>query len=313
MTHTARSAVDSRSVPELGYTRNGLPLSYNRAPASDLADWIARLGVIQIDLPPGETLSCGLFSETPSLRVQLAGDCEVETLAGLQQHQARNVLFCGPQSRLRSLRVTSSIVSLIVALRPSACNALIELNGPDLVDRVISPPDDCCEHILSLINPAGTPEDWLVRLEGFFRDHLATLPNAEPDPVTAHFEKIAFRDPAMSISQAAREIGVDRRRLERLVSRDFGMPPKQVLKRARALDMASFLRGVADKEEGQAFALRYYDESHLIREFTELFGMPPGRFKALAQPLLTSSLDARQARRLETLERLAPGAKRPWE
>jgi AraC-like DNA-binding protein len=117
----------------------------------------------------------------------------------------------------------------------------------------------------------------------------------------------------MAIAQAAREIGVDRRRLERLVVRDFGMPPKQVLKRARALDMASHLRGVADAEEGEALALRYYDESHLIREFIELFGLSPRQFAQQSQPLLTMALEARQARRLEMLGRLAPGAKRPWQ
>jgi AraC-like DNA-binding protein len=117
----------------------------------------------------------------------------------------------------------------------------------------------------------------------------------------------------MSITQAAREIDVDRRRLERIVVRDFGMPPKQVLKRARALDMASYLRGVADGDEADAMALRYYDESHLIREFIDLFGMSPRQFTAVPQPLLTLNLEVRQARRLEMINRLEPGARRPWE
>jgi len=91
------------------------------------------------------------------------------------------------------------------------------------------------------------------------------------------------------------------------------MPPKQVLRRARALDMASHLRGVADHDEAEALALRYYDQSHLIREFTALFGMSPRQFVDSPQPLMTLSLETRQARRLEMIARIAPGDIRPWQ
>ena len=128
------------------------------------------------------------------------------------------------------------------------------------------------------------------------------------NPLTAE-EREQFR----SFADAAAACGVERRKLERVVNRDFGLAPKQVLRRARALDMASFLRGVADKDEADEMALRYYDESHLIHEFTELFGMSPSQFVKRPQPILTLSLEARQARRLETLNRLAPGQTRPWE
>jgi len=76
--------------------------------------------------------------------------------------------------------------------------------------------------------------------------------------------------------------------------------------------MASYLRGVADSEEGDELALRYYDQSHLIREFTELFGMSPSQFVASPQPILTLALESRQARRLELMERVPPGGARPW-
>ncbi len=95
--------------------------------------------------------------------------------------------------------------------------------------------------------------------------------------------------------------------------RDFGMAPKQVLRRARALDMASHLRGVADVDEAEELILRYYDQSHLIHEFVELFGMSPRQFVATPQPILTLALESRQARRLEAIRRLEPGARRPWE
>ena len=150
------------------------------------------------------------------------------------------------------------------------------------------------------------------------REHLRIAVDrangAPPDPISTAFERIAFADPAMTVAAAAQACGVERRKLERVVSRDFGMSPKQVLRRARALDMASQLRGRGRQQtKPMRWRLRYYDESHLIREFTELFGMSPRQFVATPQPMLTLALESRQARRLEALRRLEPGESRPWE
>jgi AraC-like DNA-binding protein len=312
MIRTSRPAVDSRVTPAFGVTRDGQPLSYNRAPAPDLEGWIARLSVAKLELSPGHRLCCGLFADTAGLRIQLAADLEADTVSGVQQH-TRGALFCGPQSRLMPVRVSGGFVSIGISLRPSACAALMGTSARQFVDKVIVVQHWTHEYLMSLFDPQGSPEEWLCIVEDLFRQHLADFNGVQPEPVSARFEEIAFFDPAMSIAQAARDIDIDRRRLERLVVRDFGMSPKQVLKRARALDMASYLRGVADGDEGEALALRYYDESHLIREFVELFGMSPRQFTALAQPLLTLNLEIRQARRLEMMRRLVPGDRRPWE
>ena len=158
-----------------------------------------------------------------------------------------------------------------------------------------------------------SPEECLQLLEGFMRTRVARCEGRRPDPLSARFEALSLADPTAGIADFAQQCGIDQRRLERLVRRDFGMAPKQVLRRARALDMASHLRGVADDEEADELALRYYDQSHLIHEFVALFGMSPRQFVETPQPILTLALESRQARRLEAIERLAPGALRPWE
>lgn len=312
MIRSSRPAVDPRITPAFGVTRDGQPLSYNRAPAADLVGWIARLSVAKLELPIDHRVSCGLFGDTAGLRIQLAADLEAETTSGVQHH-GPGALFCGPQSRLMPVRLRGGFISIGVSYRPSACVGLIGSPLHPLVDKVLPTCHWTPDFLVAQFDPQGSPEEWLCVVEDLFRRRIAKLNGVEPDPVTARFEEIAFVDPGMSIAQAAREIGIDRRRLERLVVRDFGLPPKQVLKRARALDMASYLRGVADSDEGEALALRYYDESHLIREFVELFGMSPRQFTALAQPLLTLHLEIRQARRLEMIQRLAPGGRRPWQ
>lgn len=314
MARQARPGIDRALEPRHGVSRDGQPLSYNRAPAADLAPWIARLYFTAVKAPADYRLACGLFNDTAFIRIQLAGDWTAETADGPRAYD-RSALFFGPQSKRMPVTVTGSFVSVGVSLRPGACHALGGPKLADFVDRLI----DCRQvgisspGFLAGLDADGDPEAAFLGIEAYLRERAAQWDGREPDPLTARFEALAFANPSAGVADFARECGVDQRRLERLVRRDFGMAPKQVLRRARALDMASHLRGVADADEADELALRYYDQSHLIHEFTELFGMSPRQFVETPQPVLTLALESRQARRLEAIARLAPGAKRPWE
>lgn len=236
------------------------------------------------------------------------------TKDGIRRYD-RGAVFLGPQSKRMPVSVVGSFISVGFALRPGACHAFRGVSMSDYVDRLI-PSDSFGPTARLLMDPPfadGSPEDWLRALEGSIRRAAEHADRSQPDPITEQFEALSLNNPSASISDFARECGIEQRRLERLVRRDFGMAPKQVLRRARALDMASHLRGVADHAEADELALRYYDQSHLIREFSELFGMSPRQFVARPQPIMTLALESRQARRLEMIERLKPGAVRPWQ
>ncbi len=314
MTKRVRPAVDDAFVPAHGVTRDGQPLSYNRAPAADVAPWIGRLYAARVTLPENHRLDCGLFSEFAMLRIQLSGEWLVHTADGPQRFGPETLLF-GPHTRRMPLSVTGSFVSVGYSMRPGAS---LTLRGPRLtecLDRIVLPqqPDPSVQRLLTMLDPDNDEESLLQILENWMRRWVNTYDCQEPDPITARFEQVAFTNPNMPIPEFAEQCGVNERTIERIVARDFGMSPKQVLRRARALDMASFLRGVADVDEADELALRYYDQSHLIHEFTDLFGMSPRQFAAAPQPLMTLSLESRQAQRLELLERIAPGGTRPWE
>ncbi|KPF54294.1 AraC-like DNA-binding protein [Novosphingobium capsulatum] len=314
MSRQIRPAVDRAIAPAAGFTRQGQPLSYNRAPAPDLAPWIGRFYVTVVDAPAGHALQCGLLADTACIRVQLRGEWTAQTRDGLRA-LGRAALVFGPNTKRMAVGVTGSFTSVGAVLRPGAAHVLARLPEAELTDRFATidqlglNPD----HWLEMFDPAASPEDWCQAMEEALRAVIAWRGTAEPDAVSARFEAAALANPAIGVGEFAQQCGIEQRRLERIVRRDFGMTPKQVLRRARALDMASHLRGVADDAEGETLALRYYDQSHLIREFTAMFGMSPRQFVDLAQPLMTLSLETRQARRLEMTERIAPGGIRPWQ
>lgn len=313
MSRSNRPGVDRAIVSPIA-TRDGQPISYSRAPAADLDRWIGRLYVTIVGTPPEHRLDCGLLSDFACIRIQLRGKWEATTADGVRASEQAAMLF-GPHSRRMPISVTGSFISIGIFLRPGVCHAL---RGPDiatLTDRLatfaeLGMPE---QRWLDLFDPDASPEDWVKAMECEMRSLIADRAVREPDPISAHFEAAAFADPTISVARLAEKLGVTQRRLERIAHRDFGMPPKQVLRRARALDMASHLRGVADHDEAEAIALRYYDQSHLIREFTALFGMSPRQFVERPQPLMTLGLETRQARRLEEIRRLEPGEVKPWE
>lgn len=314
MNKRARPAIDEQLAALHAVTRDGQPISYNRAPAPDLAPWIARLYVAAVDAPADHRLDCGLFIDLPCVRIQLAGQWSAQTRDGLQ-HYGMGPIFAGPQSKRMPVSVIGSFISVGIALRPGTCHIFQGMKMSDHVDRVTETGSfgSTGEAFMQVLTPDGTPEDWLQALEGVLRHRADELGRPPVDPITARFEALTLNNPSASISDFARDNGIEQRRLERLIRRDFGLAPKQVLRRARALDMASHLRGVADQAEADELTLRYYDQSHLIREFSELFDMSPRQFVGTPQPIMTLGLESRQARRLEMIERLAPGATRPWQ
>jgi AraC-like DNA-binding protein len=309
----APPAIDEALSPRSGNTREGQPLSLNRAPAPDLDPWIARLYATVVEAPEDHRLDCGLFNDTSIIRIQLRGRWRARTRDGDLEHERAALVF-GPQSKLMPVSVTGTFISVGISLRPGAGHALGWFNAANAVDRLL-PCEDfglSSAKIFDRLDQYDDPVRWLDSLESMCREFIAASGGRQPDPISTRFEALAYADPGASVADFARECSVDLRRLERIVRRDFGLPPKQVLRRARALDMASSLRGVADRNEAEDLALRFYDQSHLIREFTDLFGMSPRQFVAKPQPILTLALESRQARRLEMIDRLSPGQSRPW-
>ena len=302
----------------LGHTAAGEPLSLNRAPCEEISPWVARVYATQVEAEPDHVFECGLCADTPILRVLFTGEWTATTRYGTGRYNPA-ALFFGPQTRRMPVTVKGGFATVGVALKPGAVTALKGPSVADTLDRIIYYDDIYGDHewgtsdqMLQWFDPAGPPERWLRVAELLFAQLAERAGGAKPDPIVAAFDKAAFADPNMNIGDFAAQHAIERRRLERLIKKAYGQTPKQVLRRARALDIAANLRGVADNAEAEELALRYYDQSHMIREFTAFFGMTPKQFVKRPQPLLTLTLEARQARRLEVLGRHDPADRYPW-
>ncbi|GAA4238207.1 helix-turn-helix domain-containing protein [Actinomadura meridiana] len=113
---------------------------------------------------------------------------------------------------------------------------------------------------------------------------LGCLP--EPDPVAdevAAMVEAMTADPALfRVDQAAGTLHVSARTLQRLFADYVGASPKWVLRRARLQEAASRAdQGARVDWADLADDLGYFDQSHLIRDFTAALGVPPARYAGL--------------------------------
>jgi AraC-like DNA-binding protein len=302
----------------LGHTRGGEPLSNNRAPADDLAPWVARVYATQVEMDPGGTMHCGLISDTPVMRVLFSGDWTARTRDGFGRYGPSALLF-GAQTRRMAVTVSGSFAAIGVALKPGAMSALQGPRVEDTLDRIIlydhiygDKDWGRSEQMIEWFDPAGPAERWIKVAETLVRQLVERSGAKPPDPVIAAFDKAVFADPNLNLGDFAEEHAIERRSLERQIKRAYGQSATQVLRRARALDIASHLLGVAHDSEAEEAALKFFDQSHMIREFRHFFGTTPRQFARTPQPFMTLTLEARQSRRLELLGRALPDENYPW-
>ena len=301
-----------------GLTPRGDPLSINRAPADEIAPWVARIHTTKVELEPHQTVRCGLLSDTPVMRVLFAGDWTAQTGDGVGRY-GPSALFFGPNTKRMEVSVRGSFGTVGVWLKPGVVAALSDVDVTHTLDRII-----LYDHIygdqewgtsarmLEWFDPSGPPERWERVAEILVGQLIERARGKRPDPVIDAFDKAMFADPNLNIGDFAEAQNVERLRLERMIKRAYGQTATQVLRRARVLDIAAHLRGVADDEEEEEAVLKFFDQSHMIREFQAFIGMTPRQFANSPQPFMTITLEARQQRRLEMLGRTDPAKPPPW-
>lgn len=286
-----------------------------RAPADDLKPWLAWIGVTETEMPPGHSIRCGIFSDQPSLRLLFGGRWTAEDRDGRKHFNPGTkgmTLYCGSQSKVMSVTVDGSfrIISLYLSIGSSV------LGGPtqgELLDRIIDYDELVGHgHLTSRVPTERDPAQCADTIEEEFRVFIGKFGARKPDRLSSAFEEACLIEPDFSLAQFAASNGVSARTLERTVKRDFGITPGLVQRRARALDIAASLLGVALPEEEATMGLRYYDQAHQIREIRRFFGMRPGDLARGPCPLLRITLESRQKRRLEALRQLGSLDRLPW-
>lgn len=270
-------------------------LSRNYAPHDDLLPYIRRHYVFEANLPEEMVIEDSLLSETAFVRVLLKGDWAAKTDAGGWTKAGSSILFGGNSKPFR-VRVTGPFIVAGFAIRPSAWTALFAQPATQFADAM-SPLSDAwgdeADDMFVAIQAAPDDDAIVAAIERTIRRQLDKIGKPRTDAEMARFEAIARTDSARKIETISDELGLSVRQIERRCLQTYGISPKAVMRRSRFLDMATALRGFSTPSEEELAQLRYFDQSHLNREFRHFAGMPPGAFSRAVTPLFTAGLQLR--------------------
>jgi AraC-like DNA-binding protein len=276
-------------------------LSRTYRPSADLAPYIRRFYVFEAPLPDGAVIEDFLLSETAFVRCLLRGDWAAETSPG-EWNTAGNVVFFGANSRPLRVRVKGGFAVTGFAVRPSGWHALFADPHSNLSDKMLPLQQlwgDLANTMMAGVMQASDDDAQLAAMEGALRERIARLKTPAVDLRMARFEVIARTDSIMRVEDAAAEVGLSVRQLERRCLATFGLTPKAILRRSRFLDTATAMRGFSSPSGGELDALRYFDQSHMTREFRRYTGMTPRTFANAVTPLQTAGLKLREESRFE--------------
>lgn len=102
------------------------------------------------------------------------------------------------------------------------------------------------------------------------------------------------------VGELAGVAGYSARQVQRLVERYFGLPPRALARKYRALRAAALLSAPALSLEDEAeISEAFFDQPHMIREITHFVGRTPARLGDPSTPYLAEMIDARNLRELE--------------
>lgn len=94
--------------------------------------------------------------------------------------------------------------------------------------------------------------------------------------------------------------GYSARQVQRLVERYFGLTPRAIARKYRALRAAALLSAPQLSIEDEAeIAEAFFDQPHMIREIAHFVGRTPARLNDQTTPYLAEMIDARNLRELQ--------------
>lgn len=246
-------------------------------------------------MPEGFELIDKLMSETAFIRILLKGDWAAGFRPG-EWSSFGTVPLMGANGVPLPVRVRGPFHVVGIALRPMGWRSLFNCPATDIADNAIPLSEHwggLADELCRSVGSAADDQEIVSAIEAVVRTRLADMGNRPPVETVGRFEHIARHDSTMPVADIAEMLGLSTRQLERTCKATFGHTPKVILRRSRFLDTSQAMRGFGEPSEEQLTALRYFDQSHLNREFRHFFDMTPGQFEKATTPLFTAGLKLR--------------------
>jgi AraC-like DNA-binding protein len=129
--------------------------------------------------------------------------------------------------------------------------------------------------------------------DSFMLGLLDKMPPANNEAQVQALFQVLIDPASATVEQITSTLGLPQSKLARLSRRDFGFPPKLLLRRQRFLRMLGTLHARPYDEWPDFLDPQYVDQSHMIRDFQRFLGLAPSHYFALKRPMLEAATKGR--------------------
>lgn len=247
-------------------------------PDPDLAEMVSSFYFVRLDMPLFDEVE---RADRPQFRIMSIAEGEYVFPDGYS-FPAKRATIIGPTSG--SVRATGRGPLRIYGfgMMPAGWATLMGDHADKLTDRAMDAADlfgDWIDEVIEALIAAENTEERLVIGNNFVRE---ILKKNEPAPVwfTRTVDQWLTATSNPQVPDLVDATGMSIRSVERMTKHYYGLSPRMLARKYRAVRAASALaRGecLESAQLGDAF----YDQSHLIREMKRFAGATPGQ---LAKP-----------------------------
>ncbi len=220
-------------------------------------------------------------ADRPQLRLQISPGGEYHLPDGTVVPAGRAIII-GPTSAPVRARSEAPVSLVGMGLMPGGWATLMGPDADKYADRAVDAADMFGDWIVSTADAvAAAPDDatQLVMLQNLARE---VMRRGDPAPLwfTRTVDAWLTANLSPEVDDLVAATGMSIRSVERMTKRFYGLSPKLLARKYRALRAASALmRG--EELDAHDLAGAFYDQSHLIREVKQFAGVTPSQ---LARP-----------------------------
>lgn len=234
-------------------------------------------------------------ADRAQFRFHLAGEGEYRFAAG-HVVKASPITIIGPTTAPVTGTSSGPLVIFGWGMSPSGWAALMGMEAARYVDTAFDGRQIFGDSLMDVHAALAQAADFASQL-AIGEDAAAQIYRdcgSAPFEFTTIVDSWLLADIDPDVDILAERTGLSPRQLERTTKHFYGMPPKKLARKYRALRAAQALsqgNSLDDTDIGLAF----YDQSHLIREVKQFTGLTPGELRSGKSQLTRATMEGRRA------------------
>ncbi len=218
-------------------------------------------------------------ADRAQFRITLSGEGKYRF--GEVETPAFPVTVIGPTTRPFEAITDGPISIFGWGMLPAGWAALMGCEAENWIDKVFDARQVFGEAVMELRNRLIAANEasaqFLIGTEAAKEIYSET--DGAPFEFTAVVDRWLCDDSDPDVDVLIAKSGMSPRQLERMTKRYYGMPPKKLARKYRALRAANRLAH-GDSLDDTELGLAFYDQSHLTREVKQFTGLTPGQLKS---------------------------------